>query len=117
MASARREAAPRMAAQIQATLQELAMPSARFAVDVDGDGPADQVTFLLGANAGEPLQSLAKAASGGELARTMLAIRLAITDTPGSWCSTRSTPASVAPRPPRWVPPWPISAVTPRSSW
>ena len=83
VASARREAAPRMAAQIQATLQELAMPSARFAVDVDGDGPADQVCFLLGANAGEPLQPLAKAASGGELARTMLAIRLAITDIQG----------------------------------
>jgi DNA repair protein RecN (Recombination protein N) len=83
VAAARREAAPRMADQIQATLQELAMPSARFAVAVDGDGPADQVRFLLGANAGEPLQPLAKAASGGELARTMLAIRLAITDTQG----------------------------------
>ena len=41
------------------------------------------MTFLLGANPGEPLQPLAKAASGGELARTMLAVRLALTDAPG----------------------------------
>ncbi len=83
VASARRGAAPRMAGQIQAALRELAMPSARFSITVDGDGPADRVSFLLGANAGEPLQPLAKAASGGELARTMLAIRLAITDSQG----------------------------------
>ena len=41
------------------------------------------MTFLLGANPGEPLQPLAKVASGGELARTMLAVRLALTDAPG----------------------------------
>ena len=83
VAAARREAAPRLAGQIQTTLRELAMPSARFSIAVEGTGPADQVTFLLGANAGEPPQPLAKAASGGELARTMLAIRLAITDIQG----------------------------------
>jgi DNA repair protein RecN (Recombination protein N) len=83
VATARKEAAPRLADQIQTTLSGLAMPSVRFAVTVDGDGAADQVSFLLGANPGEPLQPLAKAASGGELARTMLAIRLAITDAPG----------------------------------
>ncbi len=83
VASARMEAAPRLAAQVQATLRELAMPSARFSVSVGGDGPADEVSFLLGANTGEPLQPLAKTASGGELARTMLAIRLAVTDTQG----------------------------------
>lgn len=83
VAAARREAAPRLAAQVQATLQELAMGSARFSVSVDGDGAADEVEFLLGANPGEPLLPLAKTASGGELARTMLAIRLAVTDTQG----------------------------------
>ena len=83
VAAARREAAPRLAGEIEATLHRLAMPAARFSVDVDGEGPADRVTFLLGANPGEPLQPLAKAASGGELARTMLAVRLALTDAPG----------------------------------
>jgi DNA repair protein RecN (Recombination protein N) len=83
VATARGQAAPRLAAEIQATLRRLAMASARFAVAVEGTGPADQVTFMLGANAGEALQPLARAASGGELARTMLAIRLALTDAPG----------------------------------
>ena len=36
------------------------------------------MTFLLGANAGEATLPLAKVASGGELARTMLALRLAM---------------------------------------
>lgn len=83
VAAARREAAPRLAAEIEATLHRLAMPSARFEVAVDGDGAADRITFLLGANPGEPAQPLAKVASGGELARTMLAVRLALADAPG----------------------------------
>jgi DNA repair protein RecN (Recombination protein N) len=83
VAAARKEAAPRLAAEIETTVRRLAMPSARFSVDVDGPGPADQITFLLGANPGEPLQPLAKAASGGELSRTMLAVRLATTGSPG----------------------------------
>ncbi len=83
VAEGRRQAAPRLAAEIQSTLHRLAMGSARFAVAVDGAGAADQVTFLLGANTGEALQPLARSASGGELARTMLAIRLALTDAPG----------------------------------
>ncbi len=83
VARARRKAAPRLADHIRSTLSGLAMPSVRFSITVDGDGPGDRVAFLLGANPGEPLQPLAKVASGGELARTMLAIRLAITDSPG----------------------------------
>ena len=83
VARLRRQASPLLAAAIETTLHTLAMPSARFSIAVDGPGAADQVTFLLGANPGEPLQPVAKAASGGELARTMLAIRLAISDSPG----------------------------------
>lgn len=83
VAGARRDTAPRLAANIESRLRSLAMPSARFDVAVDGTGPADHVSFLLGANPGEPLQPLAKVASGGELARTMLAVRLALTAAPG----------------------------------
>ena len=83
VAEARRDAAPPLAQRIESTLHQLAMPSARFDIAVDGDGPADQVGFLLGANPGEPLMPLASSASGGELARTMLAIRLAVSDAPG----------------------------------
>ncbi len=83
VASQRRRCAPELAGQVEGTLRTLAMPSARFSVTVDGPGAAENVVFLLGANPGEPLQPLAKAASGGELARTMLAIRLAISDAAG----------------------------------
>ena len=84
MAAARREAAPRHGRRRSSpACASWPCPRPGSPIDVGGDGPADQVTFLLGANAGEPLQPLAKAASGGELARTMLAIRLATTDSQG----------------------------------
>lgn len=82
--AARTGAAPRLAAAIEERLHELAMPRARFEVEVDEDGPGDRVTFLLGANPGEPALPLAKAASGGELARTMLAARLVLTGAPAT---------------------------------
>jgi DNA repair protein RecN (Recombination protein N) len=82
VADARRQAAPQLAADVESTLQRLAMASARVEVAVEGEGPADTVTILLGANPGEPAQPLAKVASGGELARSMLAVRLALTDAP-----------------------------------
>ncbi len=83
VARARRAAAPVLASEIEATLHDLAMPSARFAIRVEGDASGDHVTFELAANPGEAALPLAKAASGGELSRTMLAVRLALTDAPG----------------------------------
>ncbi|MHB8218801.1 MAG: DNA repair protein RecN [Acidimicrobiales bacterium] len=94
LGACRRAAAPRLAAAVQERLRRLAMPQARFSVVVGGgtgaadpadgdsrrlDGPdraGDGVRFLLGANPGEPAQDLLRVASGGELSRTMLAIRL-----------------------------------------
>jgi DNA repair protein RecN (Recombination protein N) len=78
VAKARRAAAPALAAAVQERLVTLAMPKARIEVVVDGDDPGDEVRFLLAANAGEPAAPLSKVASGGELARTMLALRLAL---------------------------------------
>jgi DNA repair protein RecN (Recombination protein N) len=63
-------------------LQELALPGARFDVMVNGDDPGDDVQFLLGPNPGEPPLPLAKTASGGELARAMLSLRLVLTQGP-----------------------------------
>ena len=57
-------------------LAALAMAGARLEVRVGPDGAGEPVELALGANVGEPVQSLAKTASGGELARAMLAIRL-----------------------------------------
>jgi DNA repair protein RecN (Recombination protein N) len=83
VAAARRKVAPLLASEIETTLHDLAMPAARFGVTVAGDGSGDHVTFELAANPGEPARPLAKSASGGELSRTMLAVRLALTDAPG----------------------------------
>ena len=82
VAAARRKAAPALASDVQAHLRELAMPKARLEVSVEGPDPADDVRFLLAANPGAPPQPLAKVASGGELARAMLALRLVLRAAP-----------------------------------
>ena len=74
--SARQKAGPQLARSVEAELRELAMPKARFDVEIGPDPSEESVTWLLGANPGLPLLPLAKVASGGELARTMLATRL-----------------------------------------
>jgi len=81
---ARRKAAPGLGSAIAQHLHELAMPLARFEVTVGDDDPGDEVTFLLGANPGEPALPLGKVASGGELARTMLAVQLVLSAGPGT---------------------------------
>jgi len=86
LSRARRSAAAPLAEAISPHLRELAMPAARFEVIVEpaepGDDGADRVTFLLGANPGEPAKPLAKAASGGELSRAMLAARVVLSEAP-----------------------------------
>ena len=81
--AARRRAAPKLAAAVAGHLGELAMEKARVEILVGAD-PGDEVTFLLGANPGEPALPLTKVASGGELARSMLALRLVLTEAPDS---------------------------------
>jgi DNA repair protein RecN (Recombination protein N) len=80
--AARRDAAPRLARAVQANLRELAMPRAHLHVEVGSTDPGDDVTFMLGANPGEPTLPLAKVASGGELSRAMLATRLVLSEAP-----------------------------------
>jgi DNA repair protein RecN (Recombination protein N) len=82
VAAARRDAAPLLAAEVQSHLAELALPKAQVAVVVSGEDPADDVELRLAANPGMPPLPLAKVASGGELARTMLALRLVLTAAP-----------------------------------
>ncbi|MDZ7676330.1 MAG: DNA repair protein RecN [Acidimicrobiales bacterium] len=84
VAKARRAAAPTLAGGVQDRLRALAMPDAVVEVDVDGADPADDVRFLLAANPGSPVQPVAKVASGGELSRTTLALRLELTAGPPS---------------------------------
>jgi len=78
---ARRTAAPELAAAVEAVLRGLAMPHASLAVEVGehaDDHPGDRVRFLLAANPGSALLPLNRVASGGELARAMLALRLVL---------------------------------------
>ena len=78
---ARRRAAPPLGAAVTEQLRLLALPHADVAVVVGehpDDHPGDRVQFLFTANPGSPLLPLSKVASGGELARTMLALRLAL---------------------------------------
>ena len=78
VAARRREGAPRLAEAVEAHLRELALPDGRLEVVVGDTGPGDEITFLLAANPGEAPLPLARVASGGELARTMLALRLVL---------------------------------------
>ena len=86
LSAARHAAAPRLARAVETHLRELAMPNARMEVDVEGCEPtedgADRVVFLLAPNPGESPKPVARAASGGELARAMLAARVVLTDAP-----------------------------------
>ena len=67
---------------VEGHLARLALGGARVRVtvgsDAEGDVAGDAVTFLLAANPGSELAPLAKVASGGELARAMLALRLGL---------------------------------------
>ncbi len=76
----RAAAAPELAAEVRSRLAELAMPDARFEVELrpreDGCGPrgADTVELMIAANPGVPAGPLREVASGGELSRVMLAL-------------------------------------------
>ena len=75
----RTEAAQRLSARILDELTQLDMPKVQFScefteLDLTANG-ADAVAFYMSANAGEALKPMNKVASGGELARIMLAMK------------------------------------------
>ncbi|MGD1011882.1 MAG: DNA repair protein RecN [Acidimicrobiales bacterium] len=82
LGATRRKAAPKLAKAVEEHLHELALPGARLEVRIGDDPPGQDVEFLLGANPGEPALALSKVASGGELARAMLATRLVLSAAP-----------------------------------
>src|SRR5262249_52735263 len=77
LTAARRRAAAPLGEAVSTHLRELAMPHAVVEIEVTGGSPTDdghdQVSYLLAANPGETARPLVRAASGGELSRTMLA--------------------------------------------
>ena len=80
----RQDAASRMSAQILTELSQLDMPRVQFSCNFEdlplGANGADGVSFYMSANAGEALKPLSKVASGGELARIMLAMKNVLAD-------------------------------------
>ena len=75
----RKKAAEELSARILSELTQLDMPRVQFScqfteLELTGNG-ADAVAFYMSANAGEALKPLSKVASGGELARIMLAMK------------------------------------------
>lgn len=82
VAEARRLAAPSLGKDVTQYLPALALERARLEVVVAGPDPADQVEFVFAANSGLDPAELSKVASGGELARVMLALRLVLTAGP-----------------------------------
>ncbi len=75
----RREAAQRLSGRILTELAQLDMPRVQFScefteTELSSNG-ADTVAFYMSANAGEALKPMSKVASGGELARIMLAMK------------------------------------------
>jgi DNA repair protein RecN (Recombination protein N) len=95
LTAARQEAAVRLGESLRVELADLAMPSAevRVAVEQDPDDDGleldgrrlaatddglDRVEIQLAAHPGAPLRPLVRAASGGELSRVMLALRVVL---------------------------------------
>jgi DNA repair protein RecN (Recombination protein N) len=80
LTEARIGAARRMEGAVATELQGLRLEGARFSVDLRarpeiGPAGAEGVEMMFSANPGEPPAPLARVASGGELARLMLAIK------------------------------------------
>lgn len=84
--SARRAAlAPRLSALVEAELKTLGMAQCRFSVDF-GAAPLsrsglDRAEFLISPNPGEGFKPLARIASGGELSRLTLALKVVLMHT------------------------------------
>ncbi|HEU4963655.1 MAG TPA: DNA repair protein RecN [Bacilli bacterium] len=97
LSAARHSASEKLSNAVMGELAELMMPKTQFAItftqiqEADGlpigerrvhvnETGIDRVEFLFSPNVGEPLRPLAKIASGGELSRTMLAIKTILAD-------------------------------------
>ena len=88
LTEARREAAKRLDRAMAAELAPLKMERAVFATEITkgeaGPEGSDEVTFTVATNPGAPSGPLNRIASGGELSRFLLALKVCLTgNTPG----------------------------------
>ncbi len=84
LTATRVKAAENFSVRVSEVLSALDMPNVKFVVKVNQDRytrhGCNTVDFLISANAGESVKPLHKIASGGELSRTMLAIKSVLAD-------------------------------------
>ncbi len=130
----REDAARKLERLVEAEINDLAMKSTFQIHITTSDQEAnwaasgiDQVVYMIATNPGEPLRQLEHIASGGELSRVMLALKVSVEAGPNAWrgrprprklaprttplaqplsapwCSTKSIPASAAAPPKRWA--------------
>lgn len=91
LTAARKEAALALQRRVQEELRQLDMPKVQFQTEFAPSGGADgmddtgmdQIQFLMSANLGEALKPIQKVASGGELARIMLALKNVLAEDDG----------------------------------
>ena len=91
LSKARKKGAEQLQKRVQEELRQLDMPKVQFVTEFapssgqDGmdDTGMDQVQFLMSANLGEALKPIQKVASGGELARIMLALKNVLAEDDG----------------------------------
>ena len=80
LSKARQKAALMLQKSVMAELPDLKLEKARFNVEINNEEPSengtDKITFMIAANKGTDLMPLHKCASGGELARIMLALKV-----------------------------------------
>ena len=78
----RMKAAKTVEKEMQQRLVPLGMPNIRFQISITQEGLAangqDKVAYLFSANTSTPLQPVSQVASGGEIARVMLALKAMI---------------------------------------
>ena len=78
----RTKAARQIEKEMQQRLVPLGMPNVRFAINIEqtelSRSGHDHVSFLFSANTSTPLQPVAQVASGGEIARVMLSLKVMI---------------------------------------
>ena len=79
---ARRAAAERLAAAVNAELPPLGLPAGAFGIELQaveiGPSGGDRVSFTFAPNPGEPPRALGRIASGGEASRLSLALKVVL---------------------------------------
>ncbi len=85
MSNVRTKYAETLSKKINQELKDLEMPNAKFEIKINKterfcENGIDEVEFMICTNVGEGLKPLTKIASGGEMARIMLAIKNVLAD-------------------------------------